>query len=47
MALACEAYIEGFAFDGETIYAELYNLYIKYMVGSHIGLAVYSPLLKV
>lgn len=47
MALACEAYIEGFAFDGEAICMELYDLYIEYMVGSHVGLAVHSPLLKV
>jgi hypothetical protein len=47
IAVVYKAYIKRFTLKEEAIYIELYNLYIKYIFGSYIGLVVYPSLLKV
>ena len=47
IVLAYKACIKGFTFKGEAIYIELCDLYIEYIISSHVRLAVHSPFLKV
>jgi hypothetical protein len=47
IALAYKVCVKGFALKEKAIYANLYNLYIKYIFGSYIRLAVYPSLLEV